>query len=191
MSTYRERREAKAQRLREWADKREVKAEQSATTGRQMFEAIPFGQPILIGHHSEGRDRRYRQRAHAKMEQAHEHAATAERMRQRADNIEAAADAAIYSDDPDALDRLDEKLQRLEGQRDRIKRYNASCRKGQPDRSILDERQRRDLASTERAVPQFMGKGGQFPSYVLRNLSGQIASVRKRRDRMQRQWGSA
>src|SRR3546814_13969605 len=31
---------------------------------RQMGEAILFGQPVLIGHHSEGRDRNYRQRLH-------------------------------------------------------------------------------------------------------------------------------
>ena len=29
-----------------------------------MASAIPFGQPILVGHHSEGRDRRYRDRIH-------------------------------------------------------------------------------------------------------------------------------
>ncbi|MFG9957598.1 DUF3560 domain-containing protein, partial [Pseudomonas aeruginosa] len=27
---------------------------------KTMASAIPFGQPILVGHHSEGRDRRYR-----------------------------------------------------------------------------------------------------------------------------------
>ncbi|HDY6823612.1 TPA: DUF3560 domain-containing protein, partial [Pseudomonas aeruginosa] len=32
---------------------------------KTMASAIPFGQPILVGHHSEGRDRRYRDRIHS------------------------------------------------------------------------------------------------------------------------------
>jgi hypothetical protein len=60
--TYRERREAKADRLRARAEKREVKAAVDLDRGHQMAAAIPFGQPILVGHYSERRDRRYRDR---------------------------------------------------------------------------------------------------------------------------------
>lgn len=38
-------------------------------TGR-LADAIPFGQPILVGHHSEGRDRRYRDRIANTMDKA-------------------------------------------------------------------------------------------------------------------------
>jgi hypothetical protein len=50
MSTYRERREARAERLREWADKRAEKAGAAAERASEMGAAIPFGQPILAGH---------------------------------------------------------------------------------------------------------------------------------------------
>lgn len=43
------------------------KSAQSVSTSkraRDMGEAIPFGQPILVGHHSEGRDRNLRGRIH-------------------------------------------------------------------------------------------------------------------------------
>jgi hypothetical protein len=60
--TYRERRERRANRLREWADKRNVRAEAATEQARQLADLIPFGQPILAGHHSEARDRRTRDR---------------------------------------------------------------------------------------------------------------------------------
>ena len=45
--TYRERRERKAERLREWADKREVKASSAHQTSSDAVAGIPFGQPII------------------------------------------------------------------------------------------------------------------------------------------------
>lgn len=44
--TYRERRLAKAERLREWADKREEKADATYSTAHNIGSQIPFGQPI-------------------------------------------------------------------------------------------------------------------------------------------------
>ncbi len=180
-STYRERREARADRLDGWADGREAKADADSERGRAMFDAIPFGQPILAGHYSQGRDTRYRARAGATLDRAHEHRTTAERHRSKAANIRAAASAAIYSDDPDAVERLTEKLADLEAQRDRIKAYNATARKGQPDRSLLDAKQLASLESCERHQPEyFTRKKQQMPSYALANLSGTIKTTRDR-----------
>lgn len=179
MSTYRERREARAERLREWADKREVKAEQAYSAARQTADMIPFGQPILVGHHSQRRAERDFDRIHRNMGKSIEHAKKAEEMRRKADNIEAAADAAIYSDDPDAAERLADKIATLEAERDRIKRYNATCRKGAPDRSILTDDEVRDLESCLRYAA-FQCKGEAFPSYVLSNLGKKITTAKKR-----------
>lgn len=51
--TYRERREAKAARLREWAAKRDGKSAASFARSAAIADNIPLGQPILVGHHSE------------------------------------------------------------------------------------------------------------------------------------------
>jgi hypothetical protein len=58
--TYREKRERKAERLRDWADRREANqsALNEAARADEAATGIPFGQPILVGHHSEGRHRR-------------------------------------------------------------------------------------------------------------------------------------
>ena len=58
MATYRERRLAKAERLRDWAVKREEKAASAFKAAHTLADMIPMGQPILVDHHSEGRARR-------------------------------------------------------------------------------------------------------------------------------------
>lgn len=178
--THRERREARAARLREWAEKREQKSKAAFGTAGQIADGIPFGQPILIGHHSEKRARRDQDRIERNMRAGVEHSRKAEQMRDRAENIEKAADAAIYSDDPDAVEALEARIADLEAQRDRIKRYNASCRKGARDLSILDEPQKEDLIGCLKYAA-FQCKNGAFPAYVLSNLSG---NIKRNRDRL-------
>src|SRR5437660_3812315 len=108
--TYRERRQARAERLRGWADGRDAKAAARFAAVDAIADNIPFGQPILVGHHSERRARRDQGRIHAGMRAGIENTRKAESMRSRAANIEAAADRAIYSDDPDAPERLRQRI---------------------------------------------------------------------------------
>lgn len=129
MTTYRERRTARAERLREWADGRDEKAAADYAASRAATEHIPFGQPILVGHHSEAGHRADLSRAHRAMDRSCEHAAKAASMRSRADSIEQQARGAIYSDDDDAADRLRAKIAGLEAKRDEWKAANAAFRK--------------------------------------------------------------
>ena len=186
MSTYRERREAKAQRLAEWAAKREAKAEQALNQARGMADAIPFGQPILLGHHSQGRDQRYRARIGSTYDRAFEHANKAEDMARRAAGIESQLAGSIYSDDPDAIEALQARIAGLEAERDRIKAYNVSCRKGAPDESLLTDKDRADLETVKRYAPYQLGKGGAFPAYKLSNLNGNITRNRQRLEQLSR-----
>ena len=181
--TYRERRQARAERLRSWAESREAKATAAFDSAREMADQIPFGQPILAGHHSEGRDRRYRDRIAGKMDAGIGHAAKAERMAEKASNIEAQLDAAIYDDDPDAIEQLEAKIGRLEAERARIVAYNKTCRKGAPDLTLLDDRQRQALASVQR-FPQMAPANGSMPAYATANLSGTLSQARKRLERL-------
>lgn len=191
MTTYRERREARAERLRGWAEKRETKASAELEQASQMADAIPFGQPILVDHYSAGRDRNYRNRIASKTQRACESLDKAAEMAAKADNIEAAAERAIYSDDVDAVERLAERVAELEGERERIKAFNATCRKGAPDLSLLDEAQRRNLASIVKHCPYQLGPKGQYPGYALSNLGGNINRQRKRLTRLQRDRGES
>lgn len=182
MSTYRERREAKADRLREWADKRETKADTTRSRTDQLADMIPFGQPILVGHHSEGRARRDQDRIHNGMRSSIADYHKAENFRRRADGIERAADNAVYSDDVDAVERLEARIAAREAQRDRIKAFNAAARRGSPDLSLLTEAERADILNIAKNAPYQLGKGGAFPGYVLSNLG---ATIRKDRARLE------
>ena len=178
--TYRERRERRAERLRGWADGRRAKAASGFARADAISSMIPLGQPILVGHHSEGRHRRDLDRIDSGMRQGIDSQRMALRHDSRADNIEAALDRSIYSDDADAIEKLAARIRGLEAERARIKAYNASCRKGQPDMSLLDDAQRASLESCLKYAAYSCGKQGEMPSYTAANLSGSISKQRQR-----------
>lgn len=180
--TYRDRRQARADRLNGWADKRAERAEAAAETAHDMASVIPFGQPVLAGHHSQGRDQRYRARIAGTMDKAVEHADKAKEMASRAGNIEAQLACSIYDDDPNACEALTARIAAAEADRDRIKAYNASCRRGSPDVSLLAEYQRHTLASVRR-VGQIRGNGS-LPAYALTNLGARIRTDKERLARL-------
>ena len=174
--TYRERRLRKAERLRGWAAKREADAAAVFKAGEPYRGDHAFNtQP---GHIPE------RARLIAREDRAHESMAKADSMQAHAAGVEAAADRAIYSDDPDAVERLRERITGLEAERDRIKAYNASCRKGKRDTSLLDDKQRTTLKSIAQVASYQLGKNGAYPAYGLSSLSGNIAQQRKRLDQL-------
>lgn len=179
--TYRERRERRAERLRGWAAQREeraaaVFAAHEVYRGDYAFNTQP-------GHIPE------RARVIAREDRAIESLQKARSMESRADGIEAQLAGAIYSDDPDAIEQLQARIANLEAERDRIKTYNASCRRGQPDESLLDESQRASLASARKWMGAFLErKGGQFPPYALANLNG---NIKRNRDRLATLKGAA
>lgn len=173
--TYRERREARAARLRGWAEKRYEKAEAVSTWADQYRGDTAFNtQPGYIPE---------RARLNAAQERSWESVNKAASMESRAGNIEAQLDRSIYSDDEDAIARLRERIAEREAERDRIKAYNASCRKGTPNESLLDDAQRADLALTRRVAP-YQLRGSAFPAYATSNLNGNIARDRERLARL-------
>lgn len=178
--TYRDRREARAERLREWAEKRDVKADAAEAKTRQLADMIPFGQPILVGHHSEGRSRRDAERIQRGMSATVEHSRKADEMRSKADNIEAAAEHAIYSDDGDAIERLEGRIAELEAKRSRIKAYNTSCRKGARDVALLSDAEQADILNVAKHASFQLRENGAAPAYWLSNLSGNLNAQRKR-----------
>lgn len=178
--TTRERKEARIERRREWAAKREEKAEAAMGRYHAIADGIPLGQPILVGHHSERHARRDVARMDSAVGAAIDHDKMARHHEEVAQGIEAQLDRSIYSDDPDAVDMLRERVEALECKRERIKAYNASCRKGQPNVGLLAPAEKSDLDACLRIGSVFVGPKGQFPAYVLANLSGNITRNRKR-----------
>ncbi len=177
--TYRERREARVERLENWAQGRERQADAAMAKVDEIAAMIPFGQPVLFGHHSERRARADADRIDRGMHSSLEHATKATEMRRKAANITAAAEGAIYSDDPDALERLQEKLDGLLADRAAIVAYNKTARKGKPNLSLLPVKFHRSLPAPP---PDAVVLSAALPGYVLSNLSGVIANTRRRLD---------
>lgn len=180
MSTYRERRLARAERLRGWADARQERAVEQLNSFPEIRHDIAFiTQPGRIPF----RDRMNRadERAFRSMEKA-------ERMTARADAIERQADHAIYTDDADAPERLREKIATLSAERDRWTAYNKACRKAKRATAealeLLDERQRAEVASLARIG--FLRPDGGVPPYQLSNLGATIRTAEKRLEWIER-----
>ena len=179
--TTRDRRLAKAERLRAWADKREQKSRAAFAGVRQIADGIPMGQPILIGHHSEKRHRKDIDRMDRGMRRGIESQEMARDMTSRAGNIEDAVDRAIYRDDPDAIERLTAKLAELEGRRARYKAENAAYRKGDTAfAACLGIDLAHASALREKIEAGYSWCRQPHPSYSLQNLGGTITKERKR-----------
>lgn len=119
--TYRERRGRKAANLREWADKRETVA--TATLQRDREVGSDWAFITQSGRIPE------RDRMNARADRAYESLNRAKSMDSRAAGIEQQLDGAIYSDDPDAKERLAERIAELTTKRDTMKARNAEYRK--------------------------------------------------------------
>ncbi|MXW16459.1 MAG: DUF3560 domain-containing protein [Gemmatimonadetes bacterium] len=205
--TYRERRERRAARREEWADKRDAKSEESFAGADRIAEGIPPGQPILVGHHSEKGHRRDLDRIDRGMRKGFEHRNMAKHHRQRAAGIRDQLDRSIYRDDTDEAERLRQRIAEREAERDRMKAINREAAKiarahgikkrtGHWLHAMTDEQTEKVRAvlvevckkveATKREVSDIMaglkynGTLG-YPSYALSNLG---ANIRRDRNRL-------
>ena len=166
--TYRERREARADRLQEWAGKREDRAEAVFKAGEPFRGDTAFNtQPGHIP---------FRARLNAREDRAHESLAKAASMRSRASGIESQLANSIYDDDPDAIGQLRERIARLEAERDAAKAVNAAYRKEHKAELAAMDKWDRD-----QAMP--------YPGYHFQNLSGNLSRQRARLTRLEREQG--
>ena len=125
--TRRERKEARLQKRLDWAETRDSKAAGAFEGARQSVAGIPFGQPILVGHHSERRHRAAIKRHDQRMRAGCDSTEMAERHRSKADGIARQLETSIFSDDADALERLAEKIADLEQIRGALLRMVSKC----------------------------------------------------------------
>ena len=144
-----------------------------------MADVIPFGQPILVGHHSEGRDRRYRERIHNTFGKAFATMDKADHYERKAASV---GTGGISGDDPDALNKLRKKLESLKKSHELMKTINAAIRKGKtPDKQVpalialgLTQQTAENILK-----PNCVGCVG-FAPYSLQNSNANIRRVERR-----------
>lgn len=72
MNPYEEKQEAKRERLLARSEQVKSEANSLYSNASALAQIIPFGQPILVGHHSERKDRSFRNKLRAKFSRAFE-----------------------------------------------------------------------------------------------------------------------
>lgn len=171
MPTYSERRAARHARIADLIQTKQAEATGHYNAARAAVEHIPFGQPILVGHHSEGRHRRDLARHSAKMTKAAETFKEVERLQH------AEPTRAILVTDSDAVEVLEAKIADAEARQERMAAANKLVRK--QDRAGLAA-----LGFSAEAIgglftPDFAGRVG-FAPYQLSNNNANIRTMKAR-----------
>lgn len=185
-SNFEEKRENRIERYQELAEKHETNSDNLSERARKMADCIPLGQPILVGHHSEGRDRRFRDKIHNTFGKSIEEQKTADYYKQKASS--AASNNAIFSDDPEAVVKLKEKIAGLEKLQEIMKAANKIInRKAGTKEEKIAELEALKIPSPGRLLePDFCGRLG-FPSYKLTNNNANLRTARQRLEHLQKQ----
>ena len=174
MSDYRERQEARKERLEGRASSAMSASNDAYRRSRELVDCIPFGQPILVGHHSERGHRNRLEKSHKAMDKCCE-------LSQKSEGLKRAANAVgtggISSVDPEALSKLKEKLEKLKKNQEEMKAVNRALRKG-------DDKALKSLGYNDEQIenfksPEFSAEVG-FPSYTLQNNNAEINRIKKR-----------
>jgi len=180
MNNYELKKQMKIDRAHDLAIKAKRESTSRFDAAQQTLSFIPFGQPILVGHHSEGRHRRDLERIDNNMRKSIECDEKAKYYTDRARRLE--NDTVISSDDPAALDKLRAKLDNLQRSHEMMKAINAIVKnKKLSDAEKID--QINATGFTDRAVslliPDRLGRVG-FPDYSLSNSNQNMKSVKDR-----------
>lgn len=178
MNSYEEKKQRRIDYYKEQAEKADKESKLLSQESSKMLEVIPMGQPLLVDHYSYKSDKNYRERAWNKMGKSVEASQKAEYYRNKAEAAE--NNAAISSDDPDAIIKLKEKLQSCQDLQDHMKKANAHYRKHGTMKGfdgISDEK----AANMDEAIKNgYSWEKAPYPSYRLSNNNAEINRLKKR-----------
>jgi len=199
MNTYEAKLEAKRDRLELAAERADVRSN-AAYARSDLSEGasgIPLGQPILVGHHSEGRHRAAIKRANNAMQTCIDEGKRAGELRARAAGV---GSGGISSDDPEAVVKLQAKIDSAEASQDFMKQSNrivkAAVKKGieNPDSAgwagYMEKlnamgSKYNEAAAVDLLKPDFCGRIG-FASYQLTNNNANIRRMKERVEQLKK-----
>jgi hypothetical protein len=160
-NNYHEKRKRKLEAYQKFSGKAEERSKAAYEGARQIMDYIPLGQPILTGHYSEKRHRRDLSRIDSLMSKSINEDEKAEYYRNKINIIE--NNKAISSDDPDALEKLKEKLTERVKIQEYMKEENKKAKKE--------------------------GKDRKYAAYQLQNNNQNISSIKKRIEALEKRQG--
>lgn len=116
---YNERQQMKKERYEELANKARIKSNEQSDKHNKIASNIPFGQPILVDHYSTNRHRNDIRKMERAIENSIREDEKADYYDSKVNNIE--NNNIISSDDPNAIQKLEQKLQELEDYKSKVK----------------------------------------------------------------------
>lgn len=116
---YEERRKARKVRYEELAKKAEERSSQYMNSNANRILEMTPGQPIIVGHYSEKKARKLHEKAWEDIRKSIEEDKKSKYYIEKIKTIDESK--VIYSDDPNAIEKLNKKLEYLEKQRELIK----------------------------------------------------------------------
>jgi hypothetical protein len=182
---YESRKQRRISRMRMLAKKAMERSDLYENSRKSISDFIPLGQPILIGHHSERRHRRDIERMHRYTEKSIEEYEKAKHYENRA--VSAESNNSISSDDPDACDKLQAKIEGAEKLQNIMRSANKIYRKGNTPENIASL-VALGLSETQAKAgftPDFCGRIG-FADYQLSNNNANISRMKKRLESLSR-----
>lgn len=176
--TTRERLEHKLEKREEWAAKASERCTAEFETARQITEHIPFGQPILVGHHSEAGHRRAIERSAGHMDKGCEAYNLAKYHESKARGLQDQLERTIFSDDEDAVERIEAKIAEREALQERYKNANKVIR----SKMTADEKVAElvKLGFEEESARERVEKNAQIPAYAMTNNNSEIRRLKQR-----------
>lgn len=187
MNSFQEKREAKAERYRDLARKAQEQSNESYSAAQKIGNMIPFGQPILVGHHSEKRARADSNKIDCFMRKSIAANEKAEYYSQKAKAVE--NNTAIFSDDPEAITKLKRKLEGLEKDQVLMKKVNVAYRKFKKNPESLESSDLPEeyLKLIQEFEPSYSWDTAPIASYILKNNGANIRRCKERLKYLEKQ----
>lgn len=195
--TRRERLERKAERRREWAEKARARGQAAFDGAAAVADGIPLGQPVLVGHHSEGRARRDAERIRSGMDRGCAEMEKAGRHARAADGIERQLEGSVFSDDEDAVGQLRARMAAREAEAELCEAINRIWRReakkdglggearlqGMLGRGELSPERAASIARTLRLCDRI---DVPYPSYHIKILRASVTRDKRRVEELRR-----
>lgn len=184
-SDYFVRKENRIERFKELAAKNEQLSISSYETAKKIGSFIPMGQPILVGHHSEGRHRRDLAKIDNAMRKSVEATQKAGYYEDRVNSAE--SNNVISSDNPDAIQLLEQKLVGLQLAQELWKTTNKIIKNknGNKVEKLMKLAGMKQETAEKLLTPDFAGRIG-IPSYKLTNNNANMARIKQRIEQLKK-----
>lgn len=180
IAAYEAKRAARIARLQARAAKTHAESESRLNRARSMASVIPFGQPMLVDHYSFKRDSNYRNRIQTNYRKGFEAMEKAKQIESRIESAE--SNNAIYTEDPQAPEKLETKLESLLALQAKYKAINKAHAAYVKNPASLEKA---DLTEGEKKLirewkPAYSYERHPIQPYQLTNLSARIRDAKKR-----------